>query len=787
VTTKKKRKANEIKRLQAAARSRLSTREPEGEKQKDNRLWRGVTISVRAKTVNEEERTIESVLSTETPVVMWDHSRGEYIPEVLLAKGAKYPKQVPLLDTHWRYSVDSVKGSVREIKSENDALVGTLHFASAEEDVFQKAAEGHLTDVSVGYQYDRASSVYIPEGETKKVKGKDYAGPLNVRTRWFLSEVSLAPIGADPKAKLRDADSSANRTIDEDFSMKMTKEVRAWCVAQGMDATLSDEAAQKWLEGNSTKIRQFGATRGLDLTCSDEAARTWLESNHSAVEKKKTGGTDPPAPPEQVRTAVEPTATPDISAEIQKALDARQKRAASIVEQTRGLFELAGVSFDGEPELREKALAYDGNTDDIRKLLLDHQTQQNARVGVSFGNSLQVGPSSVEKRSATFETIILSRALSGAKKEAVERYMPKAELSAGWEDYRHYSLGQMADEFLRAEGIDPRTHTAEQRARWALGLDSLSRPNAFRAAVHATGSFPIILANVARKAMLARYEEVEPTWRQLFKQAQSFKDFRDRHVVELGAIGDLPPWIDNEEPEEVTMPETGDKWRVQSRAAQISFSWQMIVNDDMGVIAEVIPRFGDACARTVNRVAFAELIGNPTMPDGQPLISAVAGKRYQSNYTVGNTGPTVVSLGAMTDKMRQMRSINTREGNESDAILNLQPATLLVPSALELTAKQLVRSIADPAANHGNVYNPATEIGVVVEPTLDDDSKKAFYLFCDPSRMPVIEVGFLQGHETPVLRSRIDPGKESLILSVAQTSGAKAVNFRGVQKHKGEA
>ena len=44
-------------------------------------------IELRAKTFNEEGRTVEAVISTEQPVMMVDWERMDYVPEILLSSG----------------------------------------------------------------------------------------------------------------------------------------------------------------------------------------------------------------------------------------------------------------------------------------------------------------------------------------------------------------------------------------------------------------------------------------------------------------------------------------------------------------------------------------------------------------------------------------------------------------------------------------------------------------------------------------------------------------------------
>lgn len=162
--------------------------------------------------MNEEERSIEGVLSTETPVVVFDWARFEPVLEVLLMDGVELPERVPLLDSHSRYSTADIIGTTRNFRREvdmegNPIIVATNYFSSVEENAFVKAKEGHLTDTSIGYMIDPEHTVKVKRGDSKIVNGRmwknDYDMDMVIRKKWKLFENSLVPIGADQRAKLR--------------------------------------------------------------------------------------------------------------------------------------------------------------------------------------------------------------------------------------------------------------------------------------------------------------------------------------------------------------------------------------------------------------------------------------------------------------------------------------------------------------------------------------------------------------------------------------------------------
>ncbi len=174
-------------------------------------------LQVRADTVDEESRSVEAVFATEQPVSVFDMREWRPILEVLRMDGAVIPPRVPMLNNHYRFSLDDVYGSARDAKVSDGKLIGRLYFARDDEDVeraWNKVRQGHIVDVSVGYRIDQSTTV--PAGQSMTVGDRQYKAedkPLRVVTRWEMREVSLVPVGADAAAKIRSEGSVAKDPI----------------------------------------------------------------------------------------------------------------------------------------------------------------------------------------------------------------------------------------------------------------------------------------------------------------------------------------------------------------------------------------------------------------------------------------------------------------------------------------------------------------------------------------------------------------------------------------------
>lgn len=194
--------------------NRFQARKALSEFCKKNNIIEGLNIRTCSTLINQRSsdggivkgENIPWFLTTEQPTRVFSWTRYEIVDEVLLVDGVEHASQIPLLDTHNRYTVQAVMGSVNDIQQDKlngfKSLIGNVRFASDKlsSTTEDKVIDRHLTDGSVGYVVNQ--SVWISEDEEVSVKGKRYKGPLSVVYGWTLKEFSITPIGADNLAKV---------------------------------------------------------------------------------------------------------------------------------------------------------------------------------------------------------------------------------------------------------------------------------------------------------------------------------------------------------------------------------------------------------------------------------------------------------------------------------------------------------------------------------------------------------------------------------------------------------
>jgi hypothetical protein len=209
------------------------------------------TLSIRQdgpSTINTENRSVEVIGATEDPVEVFDYERYAIVPEILLMSGCQIPttRQVPLLDTHMRYESKDVLGSYRDMRIEDDRMMGRSYFSKAAEaeGTWVRIQEGHLTDFSVGYRANE--SIWIPENEKQTVAGREFSGPLRVTTKWTPKELSVCPIGADQRAKARSY-------INPKKKENKMDELRKFLALLGMPAEATDEEMRAFMDEIKTR------------------------------------------------------------------------------------------------------------------------------------------------------------------------------------------------------------------------------------------------------------------------------------------------------------------------------------------------------------------------------------------------------------------------------------------------------------------------------------------------------------------------------------------------------
>lgn len=449
----------------------------------------------------------------------------------------------------------------------------------------------------------------------------------------------------------------------------------------------------------------------------------------------------PPAAPE-------PTATPDPIA----ALEARNTAIRGVFAQFRDVSGIAEVEAAclADPRM---------NLEAAQARLLAKLGGGASPLGGSHPNSpnVQAGLDEADKFRSAGVQAVLARAghLQGTEREQALRGNPLANLS----------LSSMAEACLHRANINTRAMTRTEIAERVL-------------AVQTTSDFPALLENALHKIIVGAYNAQAWTWTR-FCKIGTLADYRPHGRYQLSSFSDLAEVLEAGEYTDGTLGDGGKESITGKRKGRIlQLTPEVIVNDDLGFLADLAGTLGRAAGRTIEKDVYALFALNsgagPTMADGKALFHV-----DHNNIDSTSAAPTVTSLDASAQILRTQKDVG---GND---YLDLEPAIWLGPVTKAGAARAVVNSEYDPdATNKLQRFNIARNIvrDVVSSPRL---SGNRWYMLADANTAPVFEVAFLDGIREPQIRQDENFRTEGVAWRVTHKYGVAAVSYIGAVTNAG--
>lgn len=334
---------------------------------------------------------------------------------------------------------------------------------------------------------------------------------------------------------------------------------------------------------------------------------------------------------------------------------------------------------------------------------------------------------------------------------------------AGYEDmqrdnvYNGTTLRELARMSLTERGFGVASYNPMQMVGFAL--------------THSTSDFGNILLDVANKALLQGWDESAETFEQWTKKGQ-LSDFKTAHRVGMGGFPSLRKVREGAEYKYIT---TGDKGETIALAAYgeiFSVTRQAIINDDLNQLTDVPMKMGRAAKATIGDLVYATLTANGKLSDGKTL--------FHADHKNMATGAIDISN---LDKGRQLM----RTQKEGERALNIRPAYILVPVALETVANQTIKSASVKGADvNAGVINPIQNFAeVIAEARLDDADPAAWYLAAAQGT-DTIEVAYLNGVDAPYIDQQEGFTTDGIATKVRIDAGVAPLDYRGLVKSTGK-
>ncbi|UFM64017.1 Mu-like prophage major head subunit gpT family protein [Paracoccus sp. MA] len=386
--------------------------------------------------------------------------------------------------------------------------------------------------------------------------------------------------------------------------------------------------------------------------------------------------------------------------------------------------------------------------DEARRLILD-----------------QVAAKADETRTFPYVSIPLGgRDATVTRREAISnallhRYSPTLfPLEDAAREYRGMTLMELARESLETAGASTR---------------GLSRDEVATRALHSTSDFPEILAAVTNKTLRQAYEAYPRTF-PLFCRQVLATDFKAMHRVQLGEAPQLLKVGESGEFKRGTLGESKESYRIETYGRVVAITRQVLINDDLDAFTRIPAMYGNSIAQLESDVVWDIVTSNPAMADGTALFHATHKNLAGSGAALG-----VDSVGLARAAMRK------QTGLDKKTVLNIRPAFLIVPAALELKAEQLVAQNLVPAQSGNVVPQSIRTLSPIAEPRLDAASETAWYLAASPNQIDTIEYAYLEGQQGAYIETRNGFDVDGVEIKCRLDFGAKAIDWRGLYKNPG--
>ena len=344
--------------------------------------------------------------------------------------------------------------------------------------------------------------------------------------------------------------------------------------------------------------------------------------------------------------------------------------------------------------------------------------------------------------------------------------------AAGAIDLRGMSLRDLAIQCLSREG---------RSANELLRMDSSEMYNQLcRDFYNPTAAFPAIMDSAIRKSIIQIYNQV-PTTYQAWTSKGSLSDFKETadHEYVIGGLGDFEEVPENGEIKaDLPRTELLPSRKLKTYGKQFSMTRQAFINDDIGFITRIPGLYATKAKMTLDKQVYTILFSNQKIFDGKALFDASHG-----NLIASGTKPTQQSIQQIILQMQRQKD------QFGDAIY-ITPKWIIVPVGYEFDLAVILHS-AQVVGSANNDVNPLYNypIQIVQTPVLNalaNDKAAPWFMVADPMSAKSIQVDFLNGQETPIVRRMESPGTLGYTWDIYTDWGVSVRDYRGIAKNPGE-
>jgi len=360
---------------------------------------------------------------------------------------------------------------------------------------------------------------------------------------------------------------------------------------------------------------------------------------------------------------------------------------------------------------------------------------KNSREGGSISNQ----PKVVEA------ALCLANNVGGSGSDSLlEQWYPEKVLEAAdHPSMRSYGLHALMHDVVRSSGEYLRPGWIDDEA---IRIASRADKKIIEAAGYSTVSLTGILGAVANKSLLESFLAVDTVSRRVASE-DSVNNFHTHTRYRMTGKGDVEKVGASGELKHGEFSEESYTQRIDTYGKIVGLNRQQIINDDMGAFLKIPRMLGRKCALALEKAFFTMVLGNASS------FFAAA----NSNYQAGTA--TALSIAALTSAEQLFLDQTDADG---DPVV-ITPAILLVPTALKVTAQELMKAVRVNETTTADTPSPdinphAGKWGIECSPYLSNAnltgySSTGWYLLANPADIACWEIAYLKGKKTPTIES----------------------------------
>jgi phage major head subunit gpT-like protein len=465
--------------------------------------------------------------------------------------------KAPLLNSHSSFDLSNVIGIVESADTDGNAVARMSPRAEVTP-IWEDVQAGIIRNASVGAHIHKLQDV------SKKDKEGNVLERAYLATDWEPMEVSLVPIGADPRA--------------------------------GMSANLEDK--ERFTEAEIVSVSFTGASARLETTMKEDTALAGQEARAKKEEEEKL-------------------AAEAAEAERKRIIDAGIAKERARVQAINATTKALGL-----PQSFASKHIEDGTDADVfNRLAIDESVRLKQIEGDRTGPQIpgaEILSDEADNRRRGMIGAFLNRWNEGAfsfdekNREFVFDKNKKAKLWEGSRPYMGLSLLDCAKECLTAKGI-----------RW----QSKNQSEIVSLAFQSTSDFPYILADSANKTLRAGYDMAPSPWKMISAQ-RSAKDFKSQYELTLDSSVRLGKVPESGEYVRGYLTEGRESWKIAPYGQIIAVTRTAVINDDLGAFTRIPFLLGQEVAANEADIMISLITDNGALADGQTLFNDTYHKNH---------------------------------------------------------------------------------------------------------------------------------------------------------------